>query len=486
MKRVLSLFLSFLLLLPLGAAAAAEPSVTPIRDAEGMFAIRSNPWGAYRLEADIDMSTVVWSPIPFKGQLDGGGHTLYNLTVTNYGSERRTVADGERKTYETVFAGLFSTVEDAEISDLHLRGALVEFETMSNCFVGGLAGYVDRSTITHCSVEGRLRVSGTGALFGLGGLVGYGCGVFSDCDVDVELVAGDQGASGAREQYMGGVLACGFADIDRNTVSLRGWDSRRGSVHDGGLVGLYARCDLSYAASSVRNNYIGGFIGLYAASGERRVRSGVICGELPQQPSRYSGNRNDFERRETADNGVPLLPEKCGEPAYAEDVTAPGCANWGYTKHSCAKCGYTWTDSYTPPAHRAEWRVSVSPTEYSAGQEQLRCTVCDTLLDERTLPPLVRVESCTLDRRRATLYLTETLRLNAEVLPENATGSALSWSSSDPSVASVDDSGVVRALGRGRTFITVQTADGLGRDTCTVTVRYSLMQWLRSLFGSDR
>ena len=477
MKRVLSVFLILLLLFPLCAAASAEPNVTPIRDAEGMFAIRSNPWGAFRLEADIDMSGVVWTTIPFKGMLDGMGHTIYNLSVTDYGSEVRTTKDSGLHARETVFGGLFSTVEDAEISDLHLVGLLVELETAKPCFAGALAGYLDHSTITRCSAEGRIRLSGDGAVLGAGGLAGYGCGSITDSSADVEIFLTEKEGGSACESYLGGLLGCGLADLDRNAIRIRGYNACRGAAVNGGIAGTYAACGMNYPADSVRSNGVDGFIAF---------RSGAACsaflGEAAPSPRRYSGNRNGMEKRETRDGSAPLAPEACEEPDLLDEVTASGCTDWGYTRHTCKVCGYSWVDSYTPPAHKAEWRVSVRPTEYSAGQEQLRCTICDALLDERTLPPLVRVESCTLDRRRATLYLTETLRLNAEVLPTNATGGALTWSSSDPSVATVDESGFVRAQSRGRTFITVQTADGLGRDTCTVTVRYSLIQWLRNLF----
>ncbi len=484
MKRVLSVFLILLLLLPLCAAASAETSVTPIRDAEGMFAIRSNPWGAYRLEADIDMSTVVWTPIPFKGVLDGGGHTLYNLTVTDYGSEVRTTKDGNLKAYDTVFAGLFSTVENAEIRDLHLKGALVELEIPKHCFAALLAGYIDQSSIVRCSVEGRVRMISTGVMVGVGGIAGFGCGTITDCDADVELFFEDRNYTCRCEEFMGGVLACGLANIDRNNVSIRGYDSCHGYVHNGGLVGMYYHCGMRFTPESMANNYISGFISFFEDNPDRRAYCAATFGEHLQMPRRYTGNRDDFERRETRDYSAVLSPEKCAEPVYNDEVVPPGCDVWGFTHHTCLNCGYSWADSYTPPQHTpGEWRVSIQPTVDREGQEQLRCAVCDALLDERTVPALVRVESCRLDRRKAELYLDETLRLNAAVLPENASDGAVRWSSSDPSVATVDENGLVRAHSRGTALITAQTADGYGRDTCSVTVKYSLIQWLRSLFS---
>ena len=34
---------------------------------------------------------------------------------------------------------------------------------------------------------------------------------------------------------------------------------------------------------------------------------------------------------------------------YTATVVPPTCTERGYTRHTCAGCGYTWTDRYTPP-----------------------------------------------------------------------------------------------------------------------------------------
>lgn len=62
--------------------------------------------------------------------------------------------------------------------------------------------------------------------------------------------------------------------------------------------------------------------------------------------------------------------------------------------------------------------------------------------------------------------------LTAEVTPESAVGITVTWSSSDESVATVDASGTVTAVGAGTATITATAADGIA-DTCQVTVRAS-------------
>lgn len=60
--------------------------------------------------------------------------------------------------------------------------------------------------------------------------------------------------------------------------------------------------------------------------------------------------------------------------------------------------------------------------------------------------------------------------LEATVLPEDATNRDIEWTSDDYGVASVDQFGVVTAIGEGVTTITVTTEDGNKTAPCVVTV----------------
>ena len=117
MKKRVLLFLLSVLLLQGGFAlpAKAEDAPVAIDSREGMEAIAQNPAGNYCITADIDMDGTPWTPIPFAGTLDGQGHTLYNLRVREPGAEVVGTFDGNRKTYDTVFGALFSTVTDATV-----------------------------------------------------------------------------------------------------------------------------------------------------------------------------------------------------------------------------------------------------------------------------------------------------------------------------------------------------------------------------------
>ena len=72
----------------------------------------------------------------------------------------------------------------------------------------------------------------------------------------------------------------------------------------------------------------------------------------------------------------------------------------------------------------------------------------------------VAVESISLDVTEKSLLLGEEFTLNATVTPENATYKDVEWSSSDPSVASVDSDGKVRAIKEGNCIIVAKAANG--------------------------
>ena len=80
------------------------------------------------------------------------------------------------------------------------------------------------------------------------------------------------------------------------------------------------------------------------------------------------------------------------------------------------------------------------------------------------------VTGVTLNEKTLTLTAPQTATLTATVAPADATNRAVSWSSSNPSVATVSDKGLVTPVGSGETVITVKTADGGLKASCTVTV----------------
>ena len=81
------------------------------------------------------------------------------------------------------------------------------------------------------------------------------------------------------------------------------------------------------------------------------------------------------------------------------------------------------------------------------------------------------VESISIDQDELQIWNGESTVLAASVLPTNATNKDVNWSSSNKSVATVDNTGKITALSGGTTTITATAADGTGvAASCNVTV----------------
>ena len=104
--------------------------------------------------------------------------------------------------------------------------------------------------------------------------------------------------------------------------------------------------------------------------------------------------------------------------------------------------------------------ITVTTTD---GGKTATCTVTVT-------NPAVPVQSVSLNKTELSLNVGESETLMATVLPENADTKAVTWSSGNTAVATVDASGKVTAVAAGSAVITVTTTDGGKTATCTVTV----------------
>ena len=86
----------------------------------------------------------------------------------------------------------------------------------------------------------------------------------------------------------------------------------------------------------------------------------------------------------------------------------------------------------------------------------------------------VSVTGVTLNKSELSLYTGQSETLTAAVAPDNATNKTVTWSSSDNTIATVDNNGKVTAVKEGIATITAAAADGSGFSAaCTVTVTRS-------------
>ena len=99
----------------------------------------------------------------------------------------------------------------------------------------------------------------------------------------------------------------------------------------------------------------------------------------------------------------------------------------------------------------------------TTGNKTASCTVTVS-----TLPSAV-----SLNKTTASLKKGETLTLSATVSPSDASNKSVVWSSSNTSVATVNSSGKVTAVGNGTATITAKSTTGNKTATCKVTVTTS-------------
>lgn len=86
-------------------------------------------------------------------------------------------------------------------------------------------------------------------------------------------------------------------------------------------------------------------------------------------------------------------------------------------------------------------------------------------------PTNVKVTGISLNQDNLSINWLEHYSLKAEVYPQSASNKTIIWSSSDNSIATVTQTGIVKALSEGNATIKATTTDGNFTDQCEVTVK---------------
>ncbi len=107
--------------------------------------------------------------------------------------------------------------------------------------------------------------------------------------------------------------------------------------------------------------------------------------------------------------------------------------------------------------------ATITVTTASGGKtDTAKVTVTNNSID---------VTGVSLNKTSLTLDQGATSTLTATVTPSNATNKAVTWSSSNSSIATVDSNGKITAKKGGTAIITVTTSDGGYKANCSVTVK---------------
>lgn len=106
-----------------------------------------------------------------------------------------------------------------------------------------------------------------------------------------------------------------------------------------------------------------------------------------------------------------------------------------------------------------------------ANPESRVTAILDTTLTFRPIADIgkIDVNGVSLDRTSANMIVGDTIELRVTVSPSDATDSSVIWTTSDPSVATVTQNGVIHAIASGTAIITVITNDGNFEASCIVS-----------------
>lgn len=133
----------------------------------------------------------------------------------------------------------------------------------------------------------------------------------------------------------------------------------------------------------------------------------------------------------------------------------------------------TW-DSSNPSVATVDQNGLV--TFVSPGKATIICQTIDTGVDGTNLIDTCEfyinqpVTEVILDYNEHTMKIGDTFRLTALIKPDNATNRNVIWTSSDTTVATVDETGNITAIGSGSTTIICQSEDSGVYDYCNVSV----------------
>ena len=376
MKKLI-IFLALLVMIPF-SVNAEEISRTEIWTVEDLIAISEDPNGDYILMTDLDMTGIAWKGLDFSGTFNGNGYSILNLTLSEPGDKTPDSYDGNLRKYETTYYGLFSTMSRAKVENLNLINVRAVIEEDRPCFVGGIAGFMEKSTITGCQVIGTLELRAHDRIFGLGGITGYGAGEIRDCAVDATLITVDTDSKKKDEQFLGGIYATGFIAVYDCDVKIDGYISEYGYVHSGGVVGMYMEYPYGYNKPGyISGTSVTGKITFFEKNSSRRAYCDAFCGEDLVDGPYLTDNTKDFRKDERKNYDVELRPEVCKAPVYSQTVVSGDCETYGYTEYCCDGCGYTYRDHYTGFTHSVtQWLTTVAPTTETEGVSVGLCDGC--------------------------------------------------------------------------------------------------------------
>ena len=428
---------------------------TPIRTIDDLFAINNNPSGNYILMNDIDLTEATatggswdtgngWTPLStFSGTLDGNGCRIIGMHI--YGNNLK-------------YVGLFSKLDKtAVVKNLGMINVNIETNYGSGGYskssIGVLAGDTSSDDYdTNGAVVFGVYVSGkiNASADYIAGLCGasdywYPAAICANCINMIEIV----------NNYFGGTsCGIGFGDC-YNCVNL-------GKVQENPVDNKSNRSKDNYYLDTSCDNVTN--------------RTGVTSRKDAQLKSKVTYTGFDFENVWMIDpystfHYAQLRSNPVVRVNKLELISKPDKLTYNQGENlnlSGAVVKISYEDGY-------DQTVAVSKDMLGSydmsklGAQTIKVQVLNKTVEFGIDIQGIPVDSVTLSDSSMVVDKTKTKKLNASVLPQNATYKTVTWSSSDDKIATVDATGLVTGKSAGKATITAKSANGV-EAKCEVTV----------------
>ena len=408
-------------------------------------------YGAYyKLTNDIDLTEWIetnsptngWIPVTLRGTFDGGGHTISGLWCDSVS-----------------VAGLFSEIIHGAVAK-NIKITIPEGKAICGSNAGGIAGR-NNGSITYCTVTGTVQSNEHSA----GGIAGntnsinnvIGNCMFTGTVQGIDCAGGIAGgASSIYKCYTSGdIIASGIE------CCVGGIVGTADSISD-----CYSTADVT---SKYLNSYAGGITGKIGYEGvvERCYSDGAILGYTAAGVCGYSDHNAKLLGCVAANRSISSYKSAMRVlGGYASDASAPAASD-----------NYAF-EGMPVSVNNVPQKIDDDPLNGTTKtiDELYRKATYEALgwdmeniwdIDEGSSLPYLRVfdipvSEISLDNTEVTLDKRTTLQLVATVLPEFCRNNTLTWTSDNEEVATVDENGLVTAVGEGTATITAAANDGSG------------------------
>jgi len=270
--------------------------------------LNSQDYYAAVISRDMNVNVAGFQGTKFSGTFDGNGHKIRNMHIDPPGGDYN-------EDYNRSYLGLFGKTDyGATIKNLCLEDCYVAGRDYS-CYVGILAGYNYKATISNCYVTGS--VSGENDTYYVAGLAGFNYQANIDnCCSDCMVYVGD----GSR--YTGGFIGRNHSGTVRDCYAKGSVSFGEPALYIGGLAGSCVLGTIDNCYSTV--NIVG-----TAAS------AGGLCGQNDQ------GNISDSFWDMEASDMATSYGGTGKTTAAMQDINTFLAAGWDFTGSS-SEDEYFW------------------------------------------------------------------------------------------------------------------------------------------------